>query len=55
MTNNIDFEDFEYLDNYLNSVEFNKDYNEAIYNPTGKSWAGKTLDYSGMTIEDFGR
>ena len=55
MTNNIDFEDFEDLDSYLNSAEFDKDYNAAIYNPAGKSWAGKNLDYSGMTIEDFGR
>jgi len=55
MKNDADFEDFEDLDSYLNSAEFNKAYNEATYNPTGKSWAGKTLDYSGMTIEDFGR
>jgi len=55
MKNDADFEDFEDLDIYLSSVEFNRAYNETIYNPTGKSWTGKTLDYSGMTIEDFGR
>lgn len=43
------------LDIYLNSEEFIKDYNSAIYQPTGKSWAGNNLDYSGMVIEDFGR
>ena len=43
------------LDTYLNSDEFIKDYNNAVYQPTGKSWAGNRLDYSGMTIEDFGR
>lgn len=43
------------LDIYLNSEEFIKDYNKADYQPTGKSWAGNNLDYSGMTIEDFGR
>ena len=43
------------LDIYLNSEEFVKDYNKAVYQPTGKSWAGNRLDYSGMTIEDFGR
>lgn len=55
MKNDADFEDFEDLDKYLNSAEFDKDYNEATYNPTGKSWSDRTLDYSGMTIEDFGR
>ena len=43
------------LDIYLNSEEFKADYNKAVYQPTGKSWAGNNLDYSGMTIEDFGR
>lgn len=55
MTNNTDFEDFMDLDTYLNSAEFKKLYNEVEYIPTGKSWAGNYSDYTGMTIEDFGR
>ena len=43
------------LDTYLNSEEFKTAYNKAVYQPTGKSWSGNRLDYSGMTIEDFGR
>ena len=43
------------LDIYLNSEEFKTAYNKAVYQPTGKSWSGNNLDYSGMTIEDFGR
>lgn len=43
------------LDAYLNSEEFKTAYDSAIYQPTGKSWAGDYVDYSGMTIEDFGR
>lgn len=50
-----DFEDFEDLDTVLDSEEFNKMYNEVTYQPSGKSWAGNIYDYSGMTIEDFGR
>lgn len=49
---NLDFED---LDTYLNSESFKKLYNSVSYQPTGKSWAGNNLDYTGMTIEDFGR
>lgn len=52
---NADFEDFEDLNVYLNSPEFKRAYDNAIYQPTGKSWAGNCLDYSGMTIEDLGR
>jgi len=48
-----DFEDFEDLDTYLNSEEFSKAYDEAVYKPTGKSWAGNNPDWSGMTIEDI--
>lgn len=55
MTGDIDFEDFEDLDTYLNSDEFINEYNKLNYQPTGKSWAGLSNDYSGMTIEDFGR
>lgn len=50
-----DFEDFEDLDTYLNSDEFKHVYDNLVYKPTGKSWAGNYTDYSGMTIEDFGR
>lgn len=52
---NLYFGDFEDLDTYLNSDGFKKAYNNAVYTPTGKSWAGNRLDYSGMVIEDFGR
>ena len=52
---NMDLEDFKDLDTYLHSEEFSEAYNNAIYQPTGKSWSGKYIDYSGMTIEDFGR
>lgn len=55
MTNDTDFEDFNDLDTYLNSDEFNKAYDKAVYQPAGKSWAGNYVDYSGMTLEDFGR
>lgn len=55
MIDNIDFEDFEDLDTYLTSEKFNKLYNKAVYQPTGKSWAGNYIDHTGMTIEDFGR
>lgn len=47
-----DFEDFEDLDTCLNSEEFKRVYNNATYQPTGKSWAGNRNDYSSMTIED---
>lgn len=53
MAKDIDFEDFEDLDTYLNSDEFINEYNELNYQHTGKSWAGKRNDHSGMTIEDI--
>lgn len=53
--NDTDVEDFEDLSTYLNSEEFKKLYDNTTYQPTGKSWAGNNVDYSGMTLEDFGR
>ena len=50
-----DFGDFVDLDTYLSSEEFKEFYNNLDWQPTGKSWSGKHNDYSGMTIEDFGR
>lgn len=55
MANNADFNDFNDLDTYLNSDEFKQAYNNAVYQPTGKSWAGNNVDFSGMTLEDLGR
>ena len=55
MLDDADVDDFEDLDTYLNSDEFNKAYNKSLYQPSGKSWAGRYDDYAGMTIEDFGR
>ena len=52
---NLDFEDFKDLDEVMASKEFKQLYDNVSYQPTGKSWAGNNLDYSGMTIEDFGR